>query len=85
MDDRDGSTRQEDLACAWCPHPVSYHSAYYGGWCSADITVLGDGEVPYTISCWCGGTEGTAGPRVVLTRSTTRLVPDPDGSGWKYP
>lgn len=77
------------MNCEWCDHPQSWHIDYYGGWCGWSITVVGD-DVPYSVSCWCGGTEETAGPRIVTSRSTTKLVPDgPDPIGgrtmWKYP
>lgn len=72
---------QAQVKCPWCPHPIAAHTSYYGGWCSADVTVVNDGPVPYCVSCWCGGTEGTAGPRIVTSRGNDPLVPD--GEHWK--
>ena len=71
------------MKCPWCPHPVSAHTSYYGGKCAADVTVVDDGPVPYSLSCWCGGTEDTAGPRQMTSRGNTRLVPN--GAFWSLP
>ena len=63
-----------DKDCLWCPHPVSAHSEYYGGLCAWDVTVLQDADVPYSISCWCGGTDATAGPRLLIRDRSIPLV-----------
>jgi len=72
------------IICRWCDHPMTRHSNYYGGWCSADVTVVGDPITPaYTLSCWCGGTEDTAGPREVTSLGSKKLIPD--GNYWRVP
>lgn len=68
--------------CMWCDHPVASHGAYYDGWCAWDVTIFGDGD-PYSLSCWCGGTEATAGPRMVVRDSSIRLTRA--GEGWSIP